>query len=97
MAHDPSAERHHNAARRRSVVRDEHVIFVRDSELAFAGYGVRRAGALAGDAERALAAVEQGIERRDAFILWTRTCPMFDFLRHDPRHRARMRRTNVAR
>ena len=50
------------------------------------------AWALAGDADRTLAAIERGIDRRDAFILWARTYPMFAFLRDDPRYQALMAR-----
>ena len=50
------------------------------------------ASALAGDRERTLAAIERGIERHDAFILWSRTYPMFAFLRDDPRYQALMAR-----
>ena len=51
--------------------------------------------ALAGDRDRALAAIERGIERHDAFILWTRTYPMFAFLRDDPRYQALMARLSA--
>ena len=48
--------------------------------------------ALAGEADHTLAAIERGIDRREAFILWTRTYPMFAFLRDDPRYQTLMAR-----
>ena len=53
---------------------------------------VAMAWALGGEPTRALPAIERGIERRDAFILWTRAYPMFAPLREDPRYQALMAR-----
>ena len=50
--------------------------------------------AMAGDADKAIAWLAEGVERREPFVLWVAQMPEFDALRDDPRFRQLVQRVD---
>lgn len=85
----PSRLAAREAAFRRGGIRAYWRMTARDDEAAGLGsITLATEYALAGNYDRALQWIERGVERREAFILWTRSYPMFAPLRGDPRYEA---------